>query len=1068
MHAPIRQPFRHLAFSLILTLVCAAPAVSHAQGSMTLSNNLSGNTQAGVSAPARQGISFELTALKNTRVYRFWTALATGTHTIEIYYNPNGLYSAPGVAHTTGWVLLGSAQTTGLGSGANYAEIPLDLNLHMNQGDVFGFAIRNASGGTLYYTSGTPYIFSDTYLSMNTQGWAGDVPVSFASFYPRRFCGKITYDEGVRGPNDAGIVSIDSPQNFCAGQHDVTVTLQNFGTNQLTSATINWTLNGIAQAPVVWSGLLDTLTQQSRMTSVTLASQLAFAANTPYDIAAWTSSPNGVQDTINTNDSALTTVQAAIAGTFTIGGASPDYATITDAVNDLNQFGVCGPVIFNIRPGTYTEQVDLGAISGTSITNTVIFQSETRSKADVTISFTSQTGNPTIYLNGADHVTFRDLTAIATNPSYAIVVWIQGGSEHCTFENVDMIGVQTTSTSTNLAVVYSPSGSIDHNLTIRNCSIQYGSYGLYLYGGGTTAYEDDVVIEGNTLTGQYYRPMLGYYMQRLRFTDNTIRYLSSYSGGYLTYCYYTPEIAFERNALFSTGGSTRYGSYFYTPTGTDNRIVNNFISIVNNGSGTTYGLYLSTASNSLIAFNTIYLTSTYASSRAIYQTGGANQRFLNNIIYNAGSGYAMYIATTGAVVASDYNVLATSGTSIGYWGGNRADISAWQAASIMDANSITTPVTFRDALDGDLHLAGTSQNDPTLTGSMVAGVSDDIDSDPRILPYRGADEACYILPNTVSYRLVDGENNDIAFATIPGTMHVAIDVSFPDMGFPVTVTVNFYTVPGNVLAASTSFNATKLAGQPLTGSYPISVPSNLAPGYYRMNIVFTTQNSCGDYIAYAPGDAGLLLVGQGQTPCLVWPGDVNNDGIVNYGDRASLNKYIFDANLRPSWLMGPARYRPDYLTNPMTYYTWEAQAGAPWATPDGCFMDADGNGMVNNYDMLPIKVNFLRTHGSWTPKPDEPALAGTFDMTQNYPNPFNPTTTLQYSVPEKSTVKIVVTDLLGRTVMVLVDGVLDAGVRTVTLDASQLDSGMYLARYDATGVASGFSTSRIVKMTLSE
>ena len=275
-------------------------------------------------------------------------------------------------------------------------------------------------------------------------------------------------------------------------------------------------------------------------------------------------------------------------------------------------------------------------------------------------------------------------------------------------------------------------------------------------------------------------------------------------------------------------------------------------------------------------------------------------------------------------------------------------------------------------------------------------------------------------------------------------------------------------VPGNQLAYTTSFSATKLPGQTLAGTYQVAVPPTLAPGYYRMNVVFNTQNSCGDYINYNPGDKGLLLVGQGQTPCIVWPGDVTNDGIVNYGDRTALNKYIFNANLRASWLTGPARYRADYLTNPMTYFTWEGQAGAPWQTADGCYMDADGNGMVNNFDLLPVKVNFLRTHSGYTPKAGDEAIAGTFGMTQNYPNPFNPSTTLQYAVPEKSTVKITVTDMIGRVVAVLVDGEVEAGVRTVAFDASALESGVYMARYEATGLASGIASSRIVKMTLAK
>ena len=40
-------------------------------------------------------------------------------------------------------------------------------------------------------------------------------------------------------------------------------------------------------------------------------------------------------------------------GSYTIGGTSPDYTTITDAVSDLSVSGVSGPGIFNIRTGTY-------------------------------------------------------------------------------------------------------------------------------------------------------------------------------------------------------------------------------------------------------------------------------------------------------------------------------------------------------------------------------------------------------------------------------------------------------------------------------------------------------------------------------------------------------------------------------------------------------------------------------------------------------------------------------------------------------------------------------------------
>ena len=48
--------------------------------------------------------------------------------------------------------------------------------------------------------------------------------------------------------------------------------------------------------------MLDTLDVASRQTQVTLATQ-NFTSGTPYNIEAWTTMPNGVTDTITSNDS---------------------------------------------------------------------------------------------------------------------------------------------------------------------------------------------------------------------------------------------------------------------------------------------------------------------------------------------------------------------------------------------------------------------------------------------------------------------------------------------------------------------------------------------------------------------------------------------------------------------------------------------------------------------------------------------------------------------------------------------------------------------------------------------
>ena len=68
---------------------------------------------------------------------------------------------------------------------------------------------------------------------------------------------------------------------------------------------------------------------------------------------------------------------------------------------------------------------------------------------------------------------------------------------------------------------------------------------------------------------------------------------------------------------------------------------------------------------------------------------------------------------------------------------------------------------------------------------------------------------------------------------------------------------------------------------------------------------------------------------------------------------------------------------------------------------------------------------------------------------ENYPNPFNPTTQIEFSLPRASDVQLTVYDLLGRRVAIMVDGKRQAGQHSVTFDASNLSSGVYIYRLKA-------------------
>lgn len=69
-----------------------------------------------------------------------------------------------------------------------------------------------------------------------------------------------------------------------------------------------------------------------------------------------------------------------------------------------------------------------------------------------------------------------------------------------------------------------------------------------------------------------------------------------------------------------------------------------------------------------------------------------------------------------------------------------------------------------------------------------------------------------------------------------------------------------------------------------------------------------------------------------------------------------------------------------------------------------------------------------------------------FELQQNYPNPFNPTTTIKYSIPQKSNVSLKVYDILGNEVASLVNEEKSAGKYEVTWYAANLQSGVYFYR----------------------
>ena len=72
-------------------------------------------------------------------------------------------------------------------------------------------------------------------------------------------------------------------------------------------------------------------------------------------------------------------------------------------------------------------------------------------------------------------------------------------------------------------------------------------------------------------------------------------------------------------------------------------------------------------------------------------------------------------------------------------------------------------------------------------------------------------------------------------------------------------------------------------------------------------------------------------------------------------------------------------------------------------------------------------------------------------LLNNYPNPFNPSTKINYSIPYRDNVKIIIYDVLGRVVANLVNEEIDAGDHSIVWNGLNnnkaiVTSGVYFAR----------------------
>ena len=94
------------------------------------------------------------------------------------------------------------------------------------------------------------------------------------------------------------------------------------------------------------------------------------------------------------------------------------------------------------------------------------------------------------------------------------------------------------------------------------------------------------------------------------------------------------------------------------------------------------------------------------------------------------------------------------------------------------------------------------------------------------------------------------------------------------------------------------------------------------------------------------------------------------------------------------------------------------------------------------------------------------SIPSVYGLEQNYPNPFNPNTTLKYSLPFDSEVKIVIYDIIGQKVKSLVNAEQSAGYYEISFNSNGLSSGIYFYVMEADQKSGGEHFRKTLKMIL--
>jgi hypothetical protein len=400
-------------------------------------------------------------------------------------------------------------------------------------------------------------------------------------------------------------------------------------------------------------------------------------------------------------------------GTYTIGGTNPNYTTISEAVTALNASGISGNVTFNIRPGVYSDLLNIQSVPGNNASRTILFKSENNDSSSVVISNATltQLNYRLVNVGNTQNVQFSRLTIAGPQTgTYGVVLSIFSVPgfklQRCRVSGI----VNAIATTTYQDVVQLSGNSSGYE--ISNCTIRGGYRAVAIYGGETVPV-NNVVLQNNRFykcSNSAIKAQFGHSIQVNRNLIDSCG-VSGFSAIQLGFCS-TAVVSFNRLNL--DGGIGLSFTSCYSTNAARAKVYNNFVAVSGSAPGSG-GVFLQDMRFADVYYNSfnVQVFGSYQVFVAQLSNGGTGLRIQNNsFVTNSENAIVNNIGSENAIEAYSHNNLFNGlpqpnlpPNSISYAAGYASASDLHLIPSNLNAKG--TPVNITTDIDGQIRNAST-------------------------------------------------------------------------------------------------------------------------------------------------------------------------------------------------------------------------------------------------------------------------------------------------------------------------------------------------------------------------